>query len=990
MTVPWREAALWGALKMVGTAQPKDIVRRAQPDAEERGESLTPADLAAIVESADGNSPFLNALGMAVHAWDAASTSEAWTEGTDPSSQARRNVICTKLGLDDKGAAALLAKRPIFHDQTIVITAPWERWYTPERAAAHEFYWPTYRDYLLNVKNWKESSVTSLDLASTEVMERINDPTRTKADQAKGLVVGYVQSGKTANFTAVTAKAIDAGYRLIIVMTGTIEMLRSQTQRRIDMELVGQQNIVGDLLPEQASEASGVDYQDDEAWRAGEFVDLGASELVTEIRRFTRHKRDYQRQFRTLKIDRFEMARGLYEPENLFRTPATLVVTKKNSRVLTKLVDDIRANKKAFAEIPVLIIDDESDLASVNTVDPEFVRRAKSEGKEVRERRAINERIADMLELMQRAQYVGYTATPFANVFVDPSDPQGIFPKDFVISLQRPDDYMGVDAFHDLGPIEGERSFANSNEKAFVRPLEADEDDKSAQEIELAKAVDMFVLSGAAKLYRQSVDPALDFRHHTMLVHHSVRKLHHAEMAEMVKTIWKQARFSTPEGKKRLRALYESDVLPVSQARLEPNVPKLPDFDKLAPFIGAAISRITENNLNPVIVVNSDKDADQQSLDFDRHSTWRILVGGAKLSRGFTVEGLTITYFRRATEMSDSLTQMGRWFGFRHGYRDLVRLFIARQARFGKKTIDLYEAFESVALDEAAFRRQLGVYAEWDGDKPRVLPSQIPPLVSQHLPWLKPTAKNKMFNAVLVEQSEQPFTPSGYANHVDQLKLNLHTWRPLLAAANESVRLSDSAGPDFKAFMGIVNAEKVVDAMEASHYLYLYGDRAVRPKTNLYRRLISEGLLEDFLLVVPQPETAEREIEGVGERAIISRDRRKGRGGKFGEMTEPKNRPTVEDFVAGRVTGPPLEPLLSEKRGAVLLYLAQESDPDYETSPKPTLKKSDPEYGLVVAFSSYLPEPALAKDPSIIRFQVRDPRHEDAPIVDAPEAEEEV
>ena len=983
MTVAWREAALWGALKMVGSAEPKDIVRRAQPDAEERGETLTSADLATVVESADGNSPFLNALGMAVHAWDAASSVEVWTQGTDPSSQERREVICTKLGLDAKGAAALLAKRPIFHDQTIVITAPWERWYTPERAAAHEFYWPIYRDYLLNVKDWKESSVTSLDLASTEVMERITDPTRAEANQAKGLVVGYVQSGKTANFTAVIAKAIDAGYRLVIVMTGTIEMLRSQTQRRVDMELVGRQNILGDLSPEQASDAK-IDYQDDEAWRAGKFVDLGASELVTEIRRFTNHKRDYQRQFKTLKIDRFEMTRALYEPENLFRTPARLVVTKKNSTVLKKLVDDIRANKKAFAEIPVLIIDDESDLASVNTVDPEFVRKAKKEGKEVKERRAINERIADMLDLMQRAQYVGYTATPFANVFVDPSDPQGIFPKDFVIGLQRPDDYMGVDAFHDLEPVEGERTFANSNEQAFVRPLEAEENDKSAQEMELAKAVDMFVLTGAAKLYRQSVDPTLDFRHHTMLVHHSVRKLQHAEMAEMVRSIWKQAKFSTPEGKQRLRALYESDVLPVSQARLEPDIPSLPSFEKLAAFLGAAIARITENNINPVIVVNSDKDADQQSLDFDRHSTWRILVGGAKLSRGFTVEGLTVTYFRRATEMSDSLTQMGRWFGFRHGYRDLVRLFIARQARFGKKTIDLYEAFESVALDEAAFRQQLGAYAEWDGDKPKVLPSQIPPLVSQHLPWLKPTAKNKMFNAVLIEQSEQPFTPSGYANHVDQLKDNLDIWRPLFAVANESVHLFDGGKwPDFKAFIGIADAQSVVDAMEASKYLYLYGDRAVRPKTALYRRLISEGSLEDFLLVVPQPETLEREIEGVGKRAIISRDRRQGRGGKFGEMTEPKNRPIVERFVAGKIAGPPLETLLSEKRGALLLYLAQESTPDYESSPKPTLEKSHPEYGLVAAFSSYLPDIALAKDPSVIRFQVRDPHHEDAPIVDA-------
>ena len=148
--------------------------------------------------------------------------------------------------------------------------------------------------------------------------------------------------------------------------------------------------------------------------------------------------------------------------------------------------------------------------------------------------------------------------------------------------------------------------------------------------------------------------------------------------------------------------------------------------------------------------VNSDKEVEQASLDFDRTSTWRILIGGAKLSRGFTIEGLTVTYFRRATNMNSSLTQMGRWFGFRPNYRDLVRLYIARKARFGMKEIDLYEAFAGIAMDESAFREQLERYSEWDGDSPRVLPSQIPPLVTQHLSWLLPVAKNKMFNAVLV------------------------------------------------------------------------------------------------------------------------------------------------------------------------------------------------------------------------------------------------
>ena len=308
------------------------------------------------------------------------------------------------LGIDAEGEEALLVKRPLFRDETLVITAPWDRWYNAAVADNHSFYWSHYRDYLLKVRGWPEQNVTSLDVATSDVVERLADPTRAAAHQAKGLVVGYVQSGKTANFTGVAAKAIDAGYRLVIIMTGTIEMLRAQTQRRMDMEMIGRQNILGDLTPEQAA-ASKVDYQDDNSWIDGDFVDLGEDELATEILRLTQHHKDYQKQFRTLKIERLEMGRPLYDAQNLFRSAARIAIVKKNAAVLRKLVTDIRANKNAFAEIPVLLIDDESDQASINTVDPEKVREAIREGREFKKRRAINEQIAAMLSTSDIPQH---------------------------------------------------------------------------------------------------------------------------------------------------------------------------------------------------------------------------------------------------------------------------------------------------------------------------------------------------------------------------------------------------------------------------------------------------------------------------------------------------------------------------------------------------------------------------------------------------------
>lgn len=971
MTTDWRVAAFRAALRAIEGGAPKSLITRAAIEAEETGKEIGASDLAEVIEAEPSDGAFLAALGMQVHKWDAATSDVGWAGGTEPSTQARRDRVCALLGLDARGAGLLLERRPIFHDHTIVITAPWARWYTPERALERAFYWPSYQRYLLERRGWPVENVTSLDLASTDVVERIADPTRPEAYQSKGLVVGYVQSGKTANFTAVVAKAIDAGYRLVIVMTGTIELLRSQTQRRLDMELCGRPNILGDI-PEQSALQHKLDYADDIEWLAGRFNAHDGAPLPTEIRRLTQHHEDYKNlgaQFQSLKIERAEPGLPLYDPANLFKAQARLAIVKKNSQVLAKLVANITANQSAFTQIPVLIIDDESDEASPNTVDPEKVADKKRQGVEVEERKAVNARIAELLELLPRAQYVGYTATPFANVFADPSDPLGIFPKDFVISLPRPPGYMGVDDFLDAQEDGEGVDGGISNSQAFVRDLQAEDEDLSTQNGELRRAIDHFVLAGAVKLWRETVDGTFKYRHHTMLVHQSVKKNDHREVADRVKRLWRESEFSQAAGKKRLQELYNSDVMPVSAARAEDGIPPAPPFAEIVDHIPAALARITEHDDNPVLVINSDTEIEQQKLDFDKESTWRILVGGTKLSRGFTVEGLTVTYFRRATDMNASLTQMGRWFGFRAGYRDLVRLYIARRARFGRKVVDLREAFEGVALDEAAFRGQLEQYAAWEDDRPRLLPSQIPPLVTQHLVWLRPVAKNKMFNAIVTEQGEQPFTPTGYPNDADLLKENLDLWRPVFTMARDS--LTVGAGRQaYSAFTGVVDAGSLVGLMEHADYLPLFKERVVAPRVAFYRRLIEDGDLRDFVVVIPQPQTSAVELADVGPLAVVSRDRRAGRHGRFGETTDPHHRRAVEAFVAGSTpasTG--LGRYLQAARGAVLLYLARETKPDYDRKPK--MSEADPEFGLVAAFSAYVPDAALSNRPNVIQFSVR-------------------
>ena len=338
-------------------------------------------------------------------------------------------------------------------------------------------YWDHYEKYLAQEKKWPAASITTIDQSTDAVVERLTDPTRADIKRTKGLVVGYVQSGKTANFTGVIAKAIDAGYRLVIVMTGTIEILRAQTQRRIDMELMGVENVLAGQDPNDPEVAKGLDYQQDEDWLADKFVRHSQEALdqpgVARIRRVTTHKGDYKslpQGMSQLRYERHDKTKPLNAEENLFHTDAYVVIVKKNSAPLKKLIKDLKPMQAMLKELPALIIDDESDVASVNTKDP----------KKSKDRTTINELITEILEIVPRAQYVGYTATPFANVFIDPdeTDKVDLFPSDFVLSLPRPPEYMGVQEFHDIDPDweSTPKTVATSNELAYVRAVSGDPD----------------------------------------------------------------------------------------------------------------------------------------------------------------------------------------------------------------------------------------------------------------------------------------------------------------------------------------------------------------------------------------------------------------------------------------------------------------------------------------------------------------------------------
>lgn len=872
---------------------------------------------------------------LALAQWDQSEASEA-NRFTRQWTNLRRDTTYEALGIPSEHFSSLTVDYPFTNRggaEAVILAKNWTPWYD-ERELRSNFYWKGYES-VLSKNGWSAESVAKIDLSATQVVRRLSDPTNENAYQAKGLVVGYVQSGKTAHFTAVTAKAIDAGYRLIVVLAGMHDILRSQTQRRLDMELVGTHNIIGGRDVNNPRQRSDIDYasSEDEGWLKGDFlthsVDPSSEPEVPSIVRLSHYQKDFRALgagIHTLDFKPLNPDKPIFDRANLSRTDVKLVVIKKNKAKLEAFLEDLRAQKGDLAQVPALVIDDEADQASMNTAN----QRNLTEDRE--NRTAINKLITDLLGEMPRAQYLAYTATPFANVFVNADDAADLFPKDFIFTLEAPPEYMGGQDFHDLdGLPEGqERNYATSNEAAYVRDVRGSS--QKDLELSLRDAIDAFVLSGALKLWRQdNCSSEVKFRHHTMLIHESVRTSEHEAARLRAEMVWSQHSHETFDGLERLRKLYESDFKLVSVARS--NGYAFPEnFEELVDYVGKARMRIGDDG-SPVRVVNGSKDSDYDPLVFDTKDFWKILVGGSKLSRGFTVEGLTVSYYRRSSKQEDTMMQMGRWFGYRRGYRDLIRLYIDRAREVGSRDYDLYEAFEAIVRDEMTFREEIAMYSEVDENgSPVIEPVQVPPLVHLSAEWLKPTAANKMYNAQLVEkgiggQVAHLSTAALPEQDPDVHRHNLSLVLPWLKKNQMSAETLQGSTAQFEARVCLLPATELLRVLE--NFRWLDPERTAVPKLGFLRQLVQKGEFQDFALVIKEEPEYTLEIEDV-KIPITTFKRRQGRSNDF-ELPYSRHRHVLEVIAGKLVEGEPLEPagpvereLQQEKRGAVLLSFGTE------------------------------------------------------------------
>lgn len=554
-------------------------------------------------------------------------------------------------------------------------------WLPDKRAEIDWDFWHRYRRFLVERKAWAPATIQSIDDATDQILERLEDPTDVaRAWDRRGMVVGHVQSGKTANFTGLICKAVDAGYKLIIVLAGQHNNLRAQTQMRLDEEFlgvdtaevtradnptgqIGVRQLPGVEHPPVISLTTRTEDGDFKANRTGTNLPLGELPVILVVKK---------------------RANIL---QNVYRWLAHGQSARLDATVEQMDPTCGHRGRHVIDDVPVLLIDDEADHSSVNTSELPL----DDDGRPVDDYNPtrINALIRQILTLFPQKAYVGYTATPFANIFIHDEAPHRIygpdlFPESFIISLPTPSNYHGPVQVFGLAdnrrrgqPIVRRVDDYQLTQTPDGQPATPFVPDRHNSSLipgplppSLKEALRAFVLTCTLRRVRGQTA-----EHNSMLIHVTRFKDVQARVHDLVKRefddIRNQIRYGSgargPDIRTQLRELWERDFEPTS-AEMGVQYPGVTWTDIDAGLL-AAVEKITIKTINGT---------SGDILDYRENASTGISViaiGGDKLSRGLTLEGLSISYYLRASRMYDTLMQMGRWFGYRPGYEDLCRIY---------------------------------------------------------------------------------------------------------------------------------------------------------------------------------------------------------------------------------------------------------------------------------------------------------------------------
>ena len=541
--------------------------------------------------------------------------------------------------------------------------------------------WPRLLRYLQREEALPPAVLHELDDSTDCVLERLEAADRAGMWDRRGLVVGNVQSGKTTHYTTLAAKALDAGYQIVVVLAGIHNSLRSQTHERIDRHLIGRDSAsllqamqVGSSTTPPSTHLIGVGAADHA---------IGAPSLPFSILTCTSSAENGDFVIQVANQVGFQVSTG----------SRLVMVVKKNASILKTLIKWLRTQNAGAgrAKAPTLVIDDEADHASINTsADPDA------------DPTAINRLIRRLLRSFERVSFVGYTATPFGNIFIAPEADHedfgaDLFPKAFIVNLKAPSDYVGPAM---VFGHPGDESLGIPDQPplpmhAVIADHEAWLPDKHKKDqlpgpvpASLREAIGLFALVCAARAASGSENV-----HNSMLVHATrfvaVQRRVRNQIDQEVDALRNTLDFGGSANAGNVRAELErlwntrvAEQYSNFKTRIPALCAELPEFPAVLTRVPTVLSRLK------VMEVNGDA---TDALAYSRAvgGLYAIAIGGDELSRGLTLEGLSVSYFLRTSRMFDTLMQMGRWFGYRPGYVHLCRVYT---------TQGLYNSFSEIAL----------------------------------------------------------------------------------------------------------------------------------------------------------------------------------------------------------------------------------------------------------------------------------------------------
>ena len=555
-------------------------------------------------------------------------------------------------------------------------------------------FWNRYKLYLLQRQKLSPIALENVEKVTDEVLARIEDPARDGPWDRRGLVMGDVQSGKTGTYIGLICKAADAGYKVIVVLAGLHNNLRSQTQIRLDEGFLGYKA---------APPTSGDMTATFEATGVAEFGGGLKADSITNRHENGDFNRGIARHF------------ALHPGGN-----PLLFVVKKNVSVLRHLLayihsradaSDPETGRRFHRETPLLVIDDEADQASVDTKQMKYDEYGKPD--EEHDPTKTNRLIRSLLHSFDKSAYVGFTATPFANIFIHESAKsqdigEDLFPRSFIVNLPAPSNYVGasrifgIDEDKDVGlagveplPLtriikDHAKSAKHDESEGWMPPKLLDKtehvptlDGKRIVPPSLGKAIKSFLISSAVRAIREEA-PIFN----SMLVHvvrftnvqNIVKEQVEDELSSIVDRLVLGDGARRPTVMDEFEELWKEDYLPTTEKIGLPY--RLPDWSEVAKILPRVAKSVEVKAIN-----GSAGDA----LEYEEHKETGlniIAIGGDKLSRGLTLDGLVVSYFLRSSRMYDTLMQMGRWFGYREKYIDVCRMYI---------TSDLESWFKHIA-----------------------------------------------------------------------------------------------------------------------------------------------------------------------------------------------------------------------------------------------------------------------------------------------------